>query len=68
VDGAEVTAVKDQHTFVRLPESSGLEVGDVVRLGLSHPCTAFDKWTMLPVLDDATGPDPAVVDLVRTFF
>lgn len=68
VDGAEVTAVKDQHTFLRLPESSGLEVGDVVRLGLSHPCTAFDKWTMLPVLDDGASADPAVVDLVRTFF
>lgn len=65
---AEVTAVKDQHTFVRLPDNAPVDVGDIMRLGLSHPCTAFDKWTMLPVLDDATGPDPAVVDLVRTFF
>ena len=30
-------------------------VGDVVRLGLSHPCTAFDKWRLIPVVDGADG-------------
>jgi hypothetical protein len=46
----------------------------VVRLGLSHPCTAFDKWQWVPVLGsgpDGSGepdPDPVVVDLLRTFF
>jgi D-serine deaminase-like pyridoxal phosphate-dependent protein len=66
--GASVTAVNDQHTFLRLDPGSALEVGDVVRLGLSHPCTAFDKWTLIPVVDDASAADPLVVDLVRTFF
>jgi D-serine deaminase-like pyridoxal phosphate-dependent protein len=47
--------------------------GDVIRLGLSHPCTAFDKWTLIPVLaDSGTGPatdgGQAVVDLIHTFF
>ena len=41
---------------------------DVVRLGLSHPCTTFDKWRLIPVIDDHTSDDPAVVDLVHTFF
>ena len=44
-----------------------LRVGDVVRLGLSHPCTAFDKWRWIPVVGDDSD-DPVVVDLVRTFF
>jgi D-serine deaminase-like pyridoxal phosphate-dependent protein len=66
--GATVSAVADQHAFLRLDPRAALEVGDVVRLGLSHPCTAFDKWTLVPVLDDASSPDPLVVDLVRTFF
>jgi D-serine deaminase-like pyridoxal phosphate-dependent protein len=61
----EVTAVNDQHAFLR---GAAVEVGDVVRLGLSHPCTAFDKWTLIPVLDDAGAAEPRVVDLVRTFF
>ena len=41
----------------------------VVRLGLSHPCTAFDKWRLIPAVDDAgTAPIPRVVDLIRTYF
>ncbi|MDF3309999.1 amino acid deaminase [Rhodococcus sp. T2V] len=68
--GAEVTAVNDQHAFLRLdparPEHD-LRVGDVVRLGLSHPCTAFDKWRWIPVVGDDSD-DPVVVDLIRTFF
>jgi D-serine deaminase-like pyridoxal phosphate-dependent protein len=62
-----VTAMNDQHMFVRDAIGSP-PVGSVVRLGLSHPCTALDKWSLIPVVDDADAPDPKVVDLVRTFF
>jgi D-serine deaminase-like pyridoxal phosphate-dependent protein len=65
---ASVTAVADQHTFMRVDPRASLAVGDVVRLGLSHPCTAFDKWSLIPVLDDASAADPVVVDLIRTYF
>jgi D-serine deaminase-like pyridoxal phosphate-dependent protein len=67
--GAHVSAMNDQHTYVRLPEpadADALPVGSVVALGLSHPCTAFDKWRVLPVVESA-GSD-VVVDLVRTYF
>ena len=48
---------------------AGVEaVGDVLRLGLSHPCTAFDKWQLIPVIDDAGAEQPVVVDLLRTVF
>lgn len=60
---AEVTALNDQHAFVRLPAGSDVEVGDWVGLGLSHPCTVFDKWQLIPVVEGTT-----VVDLVRTYF
>ncbi|MFK4730716.1 alanine racemase [Agromyces mediolanus] len=62
---AEVTAVNDQHAFLRGAELP-LGVGDVVALGLSHPCTAFDKRRWLPVVERAGSA--RVVDLVRTFF
>ena len=62
-----VTALNDQHTFLR-DAGETAPVGAVIRFGLSHPCTAFDKWTLIPVLDDADSADPKVVDLVRTFF
>jgi D-serine deaminase-like pyridoxal phosphate-dependent protein len=64
---AQITAVNDQHAFLRIGPDSDLKVGDVVRLGLSHPCTAFDKWRWIPLLD-GNGDDPHVIDLIRTYF
>lgn len=64
---ATITAVNDQHAFLRIPPDSDLRIGDVVRLGLSHPCTAFDKWRWIPVLAGHSD-DPPVVDLIRTYF
>jgi D-serine deaminase-like pyridoxal phosphate-dependent protein len=60
-----VVRMNDQHSFVA---TDALGVGQVVRLGLSHPCTAFDKWRCIPVVDDAGGDDPLVVNVVRTHF
>lgn len=70
VPGVTVTALNDQHGFLAYDADAEapLRIGDELRLGLSHPCTAFDKWTLVPVLDDADAEDPAVVDLVRTWF
>lgn len=66
--GASISAVNDQHSFLRFdPETTTVNIGDVVRLGLSHPCTAFDKWALIPVLAH-TGTDNRVVDLIHTFF
>ena len=61
--GHEVTKLNDQHAFLALPADSPIEVGDWVGLGLSHPCTVFDKWPLIPVVDGET-----VVDFVRTYF
>ncbi|WP_457029350.1 alanine racemase [Kitasatospora sp. P5_F3] len=63
--GGRITALNDQHAFLR---ESDVQVGEVVRVGLSHPCTVFDKWSLLPVLDSADAELPRVVDLVRTYF
>ncbi|WP_217178908.1 alanine racemase [Streptomyces sp. AC495_CC817] len=63
--GATVSAMNDQHTFLRL-DGADARIGEVVRIGLSHPCTAFDKWHFLPVV--ASPHDDRVVELVRTFF
>jgi D-serine deaminase-like pyridoxal phosphate-dependent protein len=70
LDKAEVTALNDQHAFLRLPgaHADDVPVGTVVRLGLSHPCTAFDKWRLIPVVDDADAANPRIVDLIHTFF
>jgi D-serine deaminase-like pyridoxal phosphate-dependent protein len=62
--GMVVTALNDQHAYVRIPPGDPLAVGDLVGCGISHPCTAFDKWRLIPVVDD----DYTVVDAVATFF
>ncbi|WP_245992063.1 alanine racemase [Mycetocola lacteus] len=66
--GASVTAMNDQHTFLALPADSTLRVGDVVRLGLSHPCTTFDKWRALIVIDDVRAEHPLATDVLYTEF
>lgn len=65
-DGARVVELNDHHAFLDLsgPADEALRVGDVVELGLSHACTVFDKWPLIPVLDG----DGRVVDAVRTLF
>jgi D-serine deaminase-like pyridoxal phosphate-dependent protein len=60
VDG-RIVALNDQHGYLH---ADGLRPGDLVRFGISHPCSAFDRWQLIPVIDD----DDRVVDLMRTYF
>jgi D-serine deaminase-like pyridoxal phosphate-dependent protein len=62
--GASVDRLFDQHLVLTVTEDSPLRPGDEVTLGISHPCTTFDKWRWLPVLDD----EDRTVDVIRTFF
>src|SRR5699024_8609047 len=61
---AEVTALNDQHAFLRWEGEAPVAIGDVVTLGLSHPCTAFDKWRRIPVVDS----EGTVTEAVETMF
>jgi D-serine deaminase-like pyridoxal phosphate-dependent protein len=67
---ASISAMNDQHSYLRLGEAdaqgAAAPVGAVVQLGLSHPCTAFDKWRVIPVVD--SWESGRVVELVRTYF
>ncbi|MFD8094001.1 amino acid deaminase [Streptomyces malaysiensis] len=62
--GLAITALSDQHAWVTVADGTDLEVGDWVGLGLSHPCTSFDKWQLIPVAE----ADGTVTDYIRTFF
>jgi D-serine deaminase-like pyridoxal phosphate-dependent protein len=64
VRGLTVTGLNDQHGFVQMPDGADLRVGDWLGCGINHPCTQFDKWRVIPVVDD----DYRVLDFVRTFF
>jgi D-serine deaminase-like pyridoxal phosphate-dependent protein len=59
----QITGLNDQHAHLR-GDTSPLRVGDRIVLGLSHPCTTFDKWRWMPVVDE----DYRVVDAITTVF
>ena len=56
--------INDQHAFLDVPVDSPLQVGDMVACGISHPCLTFDKWQVIPVVDD----DYSVVSMIKTYF
>ncbi|HET8596892.1 MAG TPA: amino acid deaminase [Castellaniella sp.] len=64
-EGWSVTALNDHHAYLRYdPQGIAPAVGDRVVLGISHPCTTFDKWTWMPLADEAGD----VVGAVTTEF
>ncbi len=69
--GCKVEKMNDQHAYLRLPQTSegqalmqSLKVGDLIGCGISHPCTTFDKWPLILLVDDAY----TVTSAVNTFF
>jgi D-serine deaminase-like pyridoxal phosphate-dependent protein len=64
ITGLTVTKLMDQHAYLSVETDVDLRVGDLLRFGISHPCTAFDKWRHIPVVDE----DHRVVDVLHTYF
>jgi D-serine dehydratase len=56
--------MNDQHGYVTGPADMPLRVGDRVAFGVSHPCTTFDRWQLIYLVDEAY----AVTGAIRTFF
>ncbi|TJZ68389.1 amino acid deaminase [Chitiniphilus eburneus] len=59
-----LSAMMDQHAFMRIDPADDVAVGDMIAFDISHPCLTFDKWRQLAVID----ADYRVVELVETFF
>ncbi|GAA3084668.1 alanine racemase [Streptosporangium carneum] len=62
--GLRTRAVNDHHAYVEVAAGAEVVPGELICFGLSHPCTSFDKWQVIPVVAD----DHTVVDLIRTYF
>ena len=63
----KVSALNDQHAYLRwdaADEAAAPVVGERVGLGISHPCTTFDKWHWMPVVED----DYRITDAVTMCF
>src|SRR5487761_1229974 len=62
-EGLTVVSLNDQYGRLSLPADTELEPGDLAGFRISHPCTTFDNWRALPVVDDAYR----VVNAIRCY-
>ena len=62
--GHKVVGFNDQHCHMLVPETSPLQVGDMVSFDVSHPCLTFDKWRVLYRIDDNYN----VTSAIETYF
>lgn len=63
-DACRITALDDQHAYLELPREMDVRIGDMIGCGISHPCTTFDRWRMLALIDE----DYNVTGAVHTEF
>ena len=59
---AVVEKLNDQHGYLRT--RADFQLAQLIGLGISHPCTTFDKWRLVPLVNDNYD----VVDCLQTFF
>lgn len=59
-----VTGLNDQHTYLRYEPQTDLRVGDLIGFGVSHPCTTFDKWKALLLVNE----EYTVLQAISTYF
>lgn len=64
IDGVVTAKLADQHGFLTIAPDADLAVGDLLGFEISHPCTTFDKWSVLLEVDEAYG----VLGGLKTFF
>ncbi|HSJ29309.1 MAG TPA: hypothetical protein VLB67_13960, partial [Acidimicrobiia bacterium] len=64
IEPIHVVTINDQHAYLDLDPDDPLRVGELVGFGISHPCTTFDKWRTMLLVDD----DYRVVELLDTLF
>lgn len=62
--GFAIVNSNDQHCYLRYPSGADVRIGDCFVFGISHPCTAFDKWDVLYRVDEEFN----VIGALKTFF
>jgi D-serine deaminase-like pyridoxal phosphate-dependent protein len=58
----QIEKLNDQHGYLKSKQD--FAISQLIGLGISHPCTTFDKWRLIPLVNDNYD----VVDCLYTFF
>lgn len=48
----KIFRLNDQHAYLRISASDDVKIGDLICLGISHPCTTFDRWRITHLVND----------------
>jgi D-serine dehydratase len=63
--GWALSDLNDQHGYLQFAgQDTPVKVGDRIGFGISHPCTAIDKWRTILLVND----DYEVREVIPTFF
>jgi len=62
--GMSTHTMNDQHLYLNLAEGASVALGDLISFGIAHPCTTFDKWRNMVVVDK----NYTIIDIIDTYF
>ena len=62
--GMSTKTMNDQHLYLNLEEGAKVALGDLISFGIAHPCTTFDKWRNMVVVDKSY----TITDIIDTYF
>ena len=62
--GCQLVRLNDQHAHLSIPPDSIFAVGDMIGIGIAHPCTTFERWQVLMLIDERMN----IVGAIRTCF
>ncbi len=62
--GCTLVRLNDQHAHLSIPPAAPFTVGDMIGIGIAHPCTTFERWQVLMLVDQGMN----VIGAIRTCF
>jgi D-serine dehydratase len=62
--GLSTHTMNDQHLYLNIAPGTELTMGDLIAFGIAHPCTTFDKWRNMVIVDKRYN----IVDIIETYF
>ena len=60
----KIYKLNDQHAFLQFKYSYNIQVGDLLKFGVSHPCISIDKWNTFYMIDN----NHYITEAIRSFF
>ena len=60
----QISKLNDQHAFLDYSNYKKIQIGDLIKFGISHPCITIDKWKFFYMCDEKYN----VKEALKTFF